>query len=102
VYESWPGSASRFDTELYEVLRDVTRDVTSLELVPYLATGASDARFAEPLGVQVYGYGPMLEEPDASPTGLMHAHDERISLRNLELGLRCLCDATLRIAVKSG
>ena len=57
-----------------------------------------NARFAEPLGVAVYGFGPMRAEPGANPTELMHAHDERISLANVDLGLRALAETVLRIA----
>ena len=96
VYEYWPGSSSPFDTSLFRTTQEVTRELTGAGLVPYMATGASDARFAEPLGVAVYGYGPMREEPGASPTGLMHAHDERISISNVELGLRALYETVMR------
>jgi acetylornithine deacetylase/succinyl-diaminopimelate desuccinylase-like protein len=98
VYEFWPGSASSFDTELFRIMQDVTREATGSGLVPYMATGASDARFAEPLGVDVYGFGPMRDEPGANPSDLMHGHDERISLANVELGLRVLYETVMRIA----
>ncbi len=98
VYEYWAGTSSRFDTELFRVLQDVTQEVAGAVLVPFLTTGASDGRFAEPLGVQVYGYGPMRYEPGAAPSDLAHAHDERISLANIELGLRTLYEAIMRIA----
>jgi acetylornithine deacetylase/succinyl-diaminopimelate desuccinylase-like protein len=99
VYEYWPGSSSPFDTPLFRIMQEVTEEVAGAGLVPYMATGASDARFAEPLGVAVYGFGPMREERDASPTGLMHAHDERISLANIDLGLRALYETVRRIAL---
>jgi acetylornithine deacetylase/succinyl-diaminopimelate desuccinylase-like protein len=98
VYEYWPGSASRFDTDLFDIMQDVTGKLTGATLVPYMATGASDARFAEPLGVDVYGFGLMRNEPGANPTELMHAHDERISLANIDLGLRAIYEAVVRIA----
>jgi acetylornithine deacetylase/succinyl-diaminopimelate desuccinylase-like protein len=98
VYEYWDGASSSFNNELFRIMKDVTRKLTGGELVPYMATGASDARFAEPLGVKVYGFGPMKNEPNANPTELMHAHDERISLANVELGLRALYEAVVRIA----
>jgi acetylornithine deacetylase/succinyl-diaminopimelate desuccinylase-like protein len=98
VYEYWSGSSSSFDTELFRIMAELTREATGGELVPYMATGASDARFAEPFGVNVYGFGPMREEQGASPTGLMHAHDERISLANLDLGLRLLYGTVVRVA----
>ena len=64
-----------------------------------MATGASDARFAEPLGVHIYGFGPMRYEEGADPSALMHGHDERISLTNLELGLRLLYETVMRTAI---
>lgn len=101
VYEYWDGSASRFDTELFTIMKNITTRLTGGTLVPYMATGASDARFAEPLGVSVYGFGPMKNEPGANPTELMHAHDERISLANVELGLRAIHEAVIRIAAQA-
>lgn len=98
VYEYWPGTGSSFDTELFKVMQDVTREVAGASLVPFLTTGASDARFAEPLGVQVYGFGPMRYEPDAAPSDLAHAHDERISLANIDLGLQALYETVVRVA----
>ena len=98
VYEYWDGSASSFDNDLFLIMKDVTRKLTDGELVPYMATGASDARFAEPLGVKVYGFGLMRNEDKANPTDLMHAHDERISLSNIDLGLRALYEAVTQIA----
>ncbi len=99
VYEYWAGSASPFDTDLFRIMQEVTQQATGFGIIPYMATGASDARFAEPLGIAVYGFGPMKSEPDADPSALMHAHDERISLANLELGLRILYETVVRTAV---
>ncbi len=99
VYEYWAGTGSSFDTELFRVMQDVTQEVVGAGLIPFLTTGASDGRFAEPLGVQVYGFGPMRYEPGAAPSDLAHAHDERISLANVDLGLRALYETVARIAV---
>ncbi len=99
VYEYWPGSASKFDTGLFEIMKNVTKELTGATLVPFMSTGASDARFAEPFGVSVYGFGLMRDEPGAAPSDLMHAHDERISLANVELGLRALYETVRRIAL---
>lgn len=98
VYEYWPGSASRFDTELFRIMKEVTEEVAGAGLVPFLATGASDGRFAEPLGVDVYGFGLMRHEPGADPPTLAHGHDERISLANVDLGLRAMYETVVRIA----
>ena len=100
VYEYWPGSSSSFDTDLFYIMQEVTRELTGATLVPFMATGASDGRFAEPLGVDVYGFGLMRDEPGAAPSALMHAHDERISLANIRLGLRAMHEVVERIAVK--
>lgn len=98
VYEFWAGSASGFDNQLFRIMKDVTQELTGCGLVPFMAAGASDARFVEPLGVQVYGFGVMRSEPGAEPSVLMHGHDERISLSNIELGLRALYEVVTRIA----
>lgn len=98
VYEYWDGSASSFDNDLFRIMSDVTRKLTDAKLVPYMATGASDARFAEPLGVKVYGFGLMRNEHKANPADLMHAHDERISVSNIDLGLCALYEAVTQIA----
>jgi acetylornithine deacetylase/succinyl-diaminopimelate desuccinylase-like protein len=99
-YEHWEGTASSFDTELFRVMQDVTQEVAEARLIPFLTTGASDGRFAEPapFNVQVYGFGLMRYEPGAAPADLAHAHDERISLANIELGLRALHETVVRIA----
>lgn len=101
AYEYWPGTASDFDTELFGILREVTRDLTGATLLPFLTTGASDGRLIEvpPHNVQVYGFGPMRYEQGAAPSELAHAHDERISLANVDLGLRALYEVTTRIAL---
>jgi len=44
-----------------------------LASLPFLTTGASDGRFTEPLGVQVYGFGPMPLRTRRCPSDLAHA-----------------------------
>ena len=39
----------------------------------------------------------MRYEPGAAPSDLAHAHDERISLANIDLGLRALYETVKRI-----
>ena len=99
VYEYWPGTASPFDNELFDIMQDVTRELTGATLVPFLTTGASDGRIIEPppFNVAVYGFGLMRYEPGAAPADLAHAHNERISLANVELGLRGLYETVVRI-----
>ena len=42
-----------------------------------------------PRGVKVYGFSPLRAEPGEPNAGeLMHNHDERISLANLQFALR--------------
>lgn len=104
VYEYWPGTASPHDTGLFQVMQEVTREVAGATLVPFLTTGASDGRFAEPdpFGVKVYGFGLMRYEEGAAPSDLAHAHDERISLANIALGLRGLYETVVRVAAVGG
>jgi acetylornithine deacetylase/succinyl-diaminopimelate desuccinylase-like protein len=59
--------------------------------LPYLVTGGTDARFNARLGTRLYGFTPThmrSEEIDS----LIHAHNERIAVSDLEYGVRALYD----------
>ena len=60
-------------------------------VAPYLFPAASDSRFLAPRGVTAYGFVPHRPEPGVPPVqSLAHGHDERVSVANLEFGLRVL------------
>lgn len=60
-------------------------------VAPYLFPAVSDSRFLAPRGVIPYGFVPHRPEPGVPPVqSLAHGHDERVSVANLEFGLRVL------------
>ncbi len=61
-------------------------------VMPYMAAGASDAKLFAQLGTHCYGFAPMLIEPGDAFDGLIHGHDERITLKALAFGVRVLAD----------
>jgi acetylornithine deacetylase/succinyl-diaminopimelate desuccinylase-like protein len=67
--------------------------------VPYLLPAVTDSRFLVPKGVVAYGFDPMQPELGwPSPLEMAHGHDERISIANIEFGLRVLYDAIMYVA----
>jgi acetylornithine deacetylase/succinyl-diaminopimelate desuccinylase-like protein len=59
-------------------------------VVPYLVSGGTDAKSLP--GIKVYGFMPLRDHPEEFT--LAHAHDERISISNLEFGTRTLYEIT--------
>jgi len=79
--------------ELYDAIRAaMARHAPEGMVVPFLVTGATDAKHLAPAGIRVYGFFPMREDPQASPMELAHSHNERISLENLVFGTKVLYD----------
>lgn len=60
-------------------------------VAPYLFPAVSDSRFLAPRGITAYGFVPHRPETGVPPVqSLAHGHDERVSIANLEFGLRVL------------
>jgi acetylornithine deacetylase/succinyl-diaminopimelate desuccinylase-like protein len=55
--------------------------------VPFLLTGGTDAKHVTKLGTRVYGFVPGLYV-GASEGRRVHSHDERVSIRSLQWGMR--------------
>ncbi len=79
---------THFDT-LGAVLRDL--DPTAAP-IPYMTSGATDARYFSQLGIQTYGFVPMRLPRDFAFAALMHNANERIPIETLEFG----CEAVYR------
>ncbi len=60
--------------------------------VPYLLPASSDGRHFAKLGIQTYGYTPMLLPPDVTFFSSIHSNDERIPLGAVEFGADVLFD----------
>jgi acetylornithine deacetylase/succinyl-diaminopimelate desuccinylase-like protein len=57
--------------------------------VPMVTTASTDARLFPLLGIQCYGWFPLLHTRDTSYRGRLHCPDERIAVSALEFGADC-------------
>jgi acetylornithine deacetylase/succinyl-diaminopimelate desuccinylase-like protein len=87
------GVAFDSDTELFHLLAQKLRahDPAALP-VPFMVTGATDARWLARLGITVYGFTPGHLPVGVPLTRLAHGHDERIPVASLHFGVRVLYD----------
>ncbi len=93
------GRESDHDTPLFDTItRVLTRHEPKSPVLPLLVTGATDARWVTQLGTKVYGFCPMIAP--TSELDRVHAHNERISLDNLEFGTRVLHEVISEFATK--
>ena len=59
-------------------------------VVPYMLSGATDAKLFSQLGTLCYGFSPLKLRPDEPFDRLIHAHDERVSVEAFAFGVRVL------------
>ncbi len=77
------------DTELVQAIRDVCGKVMpEASVLPRVSAGFTDSRTFRRHGVPAYGFVPMLLGPDEM--GGQHGNNERVSLKNLRLGVEVL------------
>jgi acetylornithine deacetylase/succinyl-diaminopimelate desuccinylase-like protein len=77
-----PYSASHFQA----LARAVRRIKGDIPVLPYLTTGATDLRHFRSLGIPAYGFFPVVLSKEEELR--MHSLNERLSIANLEEGLR--------------
>jgi acetylornithine deacetylase/succinyl-diaminopimelate desuccinylase-like protein len=77
---------------LFETISQVIGQHTNGGIVvPGLITGGTDAKSITRIGTKVYGFVPQkYEGPDM--VGLAHSHNERVSVANIDFGVRVLYD----------
>ena len=82
----------RGDTPLFDAIRRVIkRRDPNVPVVAMMGTGGSERGLLADIGVGVYGFCPVLEEPgEPSPHSLAHGPDERLSVDNLMYGTQVL------------
>lgn len=81
-----PGPAEP-DMGLFQTLRSILRRADPLGApVPMLLPGATDARFFSRLGIQTYGFLPMLLPGGFNFTQVIHGPNERIPVEALAFG----------------
>ncbi len=83
------------DDPFFRGLTDAVRaHAPAAHVAPWTVVGANDSRFFAPRGVKTYGYVPVFLSKQQIDT--IHGHDENVSKKELELGLRIYLDAMAR------
>jgi len=83
-------------TPLFELMaRTLKKHDPQAQVVPYMMTGATDAKYLAPMGVPTYGFAPMKLPPGFDFMNLFHAHDERAPVEGLGWGVQVLWDVVL-------
>lgn len=80
-----------FDTPLFKLIERTLKqhDPQGVPL-PYMMTGATDAKHVAKLGAICYGFSPMQFAPGESFFEMVHGHDERVAIAALAWGVRVL------------
>lgn len=88
LYDKGP---ERLDMSLFETLSQIIKDEEKDGIpVPFVVSGVTDARFFARLGIQTYGFTPMLLGDDMDFSRLLHNADERVPVRALEFGTEAI------------
>jgi acetylornithine deacetylase/succinyl-diaminopimelate desuccinylase-like protein len=99
LVKSSVGTESPVDSDLMDAVREaVASERPEAIVVPYLTSGGTDCKHFRPHGIVCYGHIPF--ELDDAELERIHGVDERVSLENLERGLRILLGAVIRMCAK--
>jgi acetylornithine deacetylase/succinyl-diaminopimelate desuccinylase-like protein len=82
------------DTALFRLMAATIQkhDPTANAVLPYMMSGATDAKYLAPLGVPTYGFAPLQLPPGMPYMEMFHAHNERVPLAGLAWGVNVLYD----------
>ncbi len=98
LVKSSVGTESPSDSELFEAIRSaVHAERPEALVVPYLTPGGTDCKHFRPKGIVCYGLIPF-ELDDKEAEGI-HGVDERVSVENLERGLRILLGTVANVCL---
>ncbi len=85
-----PGPAE-VNMGLFETLSDILRESDPVAIpIPFVGIGVSDARFFCRLGIQTYGFTPMILPKEIDFSRLIHGANERIPLEALTFGVNSI------------
>lgn len=89
--------ASSFRSPMFSAIADAVRAVdSSIAVVPYMSTGATDSARLRAWGVQTYGVLPFPLAQDDEER--MHGNDERVPVESLLFGTKVIYLATINVA----
>jgi len=79
------------DTPLFRAMTaGLRRHDPAAIVLPYMLSGATDAKFVARLGIKSYGFSPLRLEMGEPFGELIHGHDERVPVRALAFGVQVL------------
>lgn len=81
-----------FDT-LSQILREGDTEAIP---IPFVLSGVTDARYFSKLGIQTYGFTPMILPKDIDFSSLIHGANERIPIEGLEFGANAIYELIKR------
>lgn len=86
------------DMGLFKILADIIKegDQTGIP-IPFVISGTTDARFFSKLGIQTYGFTPMILPEDFNFVKMIHNENERIPIKALEFGFNAIYKLILKI-----
>ena len=94
------GTESPAESDLFDAIREAVRAERPAALVvPFLTSGGTDCKHFRPKGIISYGHIPF--ELDDSEAERIHGVDERVSLENLERGLRILLRTVVTLCAEA-
>jgi acetylornithine deacetylase/succinyl-diaminopimelate desuccinylase-like protein len=83
--------ATAIDMSMYETLAGIMREADPEGTpVPYILTGVTDGRHFARLGIQNYGFTPLMLPDDESLIGTVHDSDERVPVDAVGFGAECV------------
>ena len=89
--------ASDFHSPMFAAIRESAQSLdSSLAVVPYMSTGATDSARLRSWGMQAFGLLPFPMNQDDEDR--MHGNDERVPLASLDFGTRMIYGAVFRVA----
>jgi acetylornithine deacetylase/succinyl-diaminopimelate desuccinylase-like protein len=98
LLEPSPPLQADIQSPLFNTIKDVLKERDpEAAAIPFLLTGGTDAKHVTKLGTKVYGFAPGLYS-GAGEGRRVHSHDERISIRSLQWGVRVLYEVVERFA----
>lgn len=87
-YDAYP---TEINMHLYDLMAEIMREADPDGTpVPYILTGVTDGRHFAQLGIQNYGFTPLLLPDDTSLGGTVHDSDERVPVDAMQFGADCL------------
>lgn len=90
---SGPAVEAQVESALLDAISAALRtEDDTATVLPYMSTAFTDAKWLSPLGINCYGFAPMLLPDELDFTALFHGVDERVPVSALQFGVRVLAE----------